>query len=45
MKQAGFYAQFGSPEQRAWEKHTGKSIRDADGGWLYPAQWPNGDPT
>lgn len=39
-KVGGFYTRLDSPEQRAWERHTGKSIRDRDGGWTYPTQWP-----
>ena len=35
-----WYAPLNSAEQKAWEEHRDASLRDRDGGWIYPAQWP-----
>ena len=37
-----WYAPLNSPEQKAWEEYRNASLRDRDGGWIYPTQWPNG---
>lgn len=42
-----FYAHASSPQWRAWDKYLqsqGKigAIRDRDGGWWFPAEWPPG---
>lgn len=40
----GFYAEFGSPEQEAWDafgKMNGRTYpRDKRGGWFFPTRWP-----
>lgn len=41
----GFYAEFGSPEQDAWDSYYRRTKglnapRDKRGGWRFPSQWP-----
>lgn len=35
-----FYAKFDSPQLHAWEAYTGRQLRDRNGGWEFPTEWP-----